>query len=808
MKCSNCGAEISDDSRFCTFCGAKTVPVEAKAEETPVETQSVQAAAPAQETQSVQAEAPVQGAAAQETQPVQAEAPAQETQPAQAETPVQETQPAQAEAPVQGAAVQETQPAQGAAAQETQPAQAETPAQGAAAQETQPQQVAQQAAQPQQTWQPVPQPAPAAQSTGTPEKKSVKAKPIIITVVVAAIAVLVIFIIVKLIGSISGGVNEKSIVYQKDDTLYYMSNMDKEDSEIEIADTREYFSDIKLLDDGKALVYIDERKSELYVVQLDKLKKDSSKNDKYIEEIDSKVSQVRAYASDNIYYLNNDGELYYYNGKESKELDDDVDSIEAKCGNMLYYQSYNKDGDYVLNSYNLKTEKGDKIAKNAYVYANDDGKIYILADDELQSVDGNGKAKTLAEDVESILDIDTDTGAAYIIKQETQEGKAYDYVTDDAEDYSDVKEPVKSDYFTETTPEIALDEYDYEEYVDDPDYFFDWLWTDEETGMYYLYSSNCESDVYTDKTNWYIFDSDKYWDDEYDYENVAYDKERIETLREDLKSEDVTITKNNLYYIDGDKETLIQENVSSSYTYADAEKKVVFFGVLGDDEDGVSIKISDIYSASDVQYQLDDAYSYSEPSDYYYAVGTSDKQKLKDIPTGLYSDSNSSKIVVAYVDDVYDTTGAELVAYTVSGKDLKEDETLSKDAYYYGKWYDDGFYFYDKADNDEGNLTKYDGGKPEEIAKDVSLYSLSINDDGSLIEIDDSYDLIYYDKSGKDKRIDRDVDEYSYINSKRIVYVSDGDLYVYTGKDDSQRISRNVYTYWVPEEQSGYSNNY
>ena len=798
MKCSNCGAEISDDSRFCTFCGAKIVPVETKAEETPVETQ------PAQETQPVQAEAPVQEAApAQETQqPVQAEAAAQETQPAQAETPVQgtvaaqETQPVQAETPVQGAA-----------AQETQPAQAETPVQGAPVQETQPAQESAQA-QPQQTWQPVPQPAPAAQSTGTPEKKSVKAKPIIITVVVAAIAVLVIFIIVKLIGSISGGVNEKSIVYQKDDTLYYMSNMDKEDSEIEIADTREYFSNIKLLDDGKALVYIDERKSELYVVQLDKLKQDSSKNDKYIEEIDSKVSQVRAYASDNIYYLNNDGELYYYNGKESKELDEDVDSIEAKCGNMLYYQSYNKDGDYVLNSYNLKTEKGDKIAKNAYVYAKDEGKIYILADDELQSVDGNGKAKTLAEDVESILDIDTDTGAAYIIKQETQEGKAYDYVTDDAEDYSDVKEPVKSDYFTETTPEIALDEYDYEEYVDDPDYFFDWLWTDDETGMYYLYSSNCESDVYTDKTNWYIFDSDKYWDDEYDYESIAYDKSRIETLREDLKSEDVTITKNNLYYIDGDKETLIQKNVSSSYSYADAEKKVVFFGVLGDDEDGVSIKISDIYSASDVQYQLDDAYSYSEPSDYYYAVGTSDKQKLKDIPTGLYSDYNSSKIVVAYVDDVYDTTGAELVAYTVSGKDLKEDETLSKDAYYYGKWYDDGFYFYDKADNDEGNLTKYDGGKPEEIAKDVSLYSLSINDDGSLIEIDDSYDLIYYDKSGKDKRIDRDVDEYSYINSKRIVYVSDGDLYVYTGKDDSQRISRNVYTYWVPEEQSGYSNNY
>ena len=44
MKCSNCGAEISDDSRFCTFCGAKTIPVGAKAGETPAETQPVQEA--------------------------------------------------------------------------------------------------------------------------------------------------------------------------------------------------------------------------------------------------------------------------------------------------------------------------------------------------------------------------------------------------------------------------------------------------------------------------------------------------------------------------------------------------------------------------------------------------------------------------------------------------------------------------------------------------------------------------------------------------------------------------------------------
>ena len=88
----------------------------------------------------------------------------------------------------------------------------------------------------------------------------------------------------------------------------------------------------------------------------------------------------------------------------------------------------------------------------------------------------------------------------------------------------------------------------------------------------------------------------------------------------------------------------------------------------------------------------------------------------------------------------------------------------------------------------------YNGGKVKKVAKDVNVDTSSILNDGNIIEIDDSEDLILIDKSGKDKKIDKDVNRYTYINSKRIVYVSDGDLYVYTGKDDSQRISRNVYT--------------
>ena len=103
----------------------------------------------------------------------------------------------------------------------------------------------------------------------------------------------------------------------------------------------------------------------------------------------------------------------------------------------------------------------------------------------------------------------------------------------------------------------------------------------------------------------------------------------------------------------------------------------------------------------------------------------------------------------------------------------------------------------------------YNGGKVKKVAKDVNVDTSSILDDENIIQIDDSQDLILIDKSGKDKKIDKDVNRYTYINSKRIVYVRDDDLYVYTGKDDSQRITKNLDSYgsyWVNEAEA--SNSY
>ena len=281
MKCNNCGATISDDSLFCTSCGAKVTPVEPQA--TPVQEQA---------------------AAQEQAQP-------QEQPAAQEQAPAQEQ--AQEQAPAQEQAQEQAQPQEQAPAQEQ--AQPQEQAQQQAAAQAQPQQQApvqpQQAQPQQQTWQAAPQGAPAGTATPATEKKGKAVKTVIIVAVIAAVIALLIFLIVKIVGALSGGGNEKQIVFEKDGALYYMANMDKEDSEIEIADTREYFSNVQLIDDGKSLLYVDEKKSELFVVELGKLKKNTSKNDKYIKEIDSDVSDVYAISSKEIYYVNYDGELFF-----------------------------------------------------------------------------------------------------------------------------------------------------------------------------------------------------------------------------------------------------------------------------------------------------------------------------------------------------------------------------------------------------------------------------------------------------------------------------------------------------------------
>ena len=293
MKCSNCGAEIADDSLFCTFCGAKQE-----------KTESVEATTETSVEETAEAvEEPVAESAATE-----------------AGEPVAEAEEAVAEETATEEAV----------AEET-----ATEAESAATEETTTEATV---AQPVQDAQPV-QVVNGHIPTDDNAKKSNKKIMIGIGVVGAVAVIAIIIAAAKLIGGMTGKVNEKAIVYSKGGSLYYSANMDKEDSEIEFDDSKEGFGPVRLIDNGNSAVYIDLRKDELKLVNLSKLKKDSSKNSNYITEIDKNVDDFSVFAKDEIYYITDDGDFFLYNGKESVEIDDEVEGLNGKLGKkMTYYK--------------------------------------------------------------------------------------------------------------------------------------------------------------------------------------------------------------------------------------------------------------------------------------------------------------------------------------------------------------------------------------------------------------------------------------------------------------------------------------
>ena len=98
----------------------------------------------------------------------------------------------------------------------------------------------------------------------------------------------------------------------------------------------------------------------MYRVNTQKLTANESKNDKYIEEIDSRVTDFSVLGRDSIFYYRDSKsgrELNFYDGKDTKEIDSDV-KAQRHSGNVVYYlRCEGHDYNYELYYYNLKTGK-------------------------------------------------------------------------------------------------------------------------------------------------------------------------------------------------------------------------------------------------------------------------------------------------------------------------------------------------------------------------------------------------------------------------------------------------------------------
>ena len=598
---------------------------------------------------------------------------------------------------------------------------------------------------------------------------------------------------------------DKQLLYCKDGRLYYVDNVSKEKEPVEIyqAHSDDNSFSIQYTKDQKYAFFLtgSDDKQRLYRVNTQKLTSNESKNEKYIEEIDSGVTDYTVIDSDKVLYnrsSNNDYgyELNYYDGKDTKEIDTDVVSDYKHRGDMVYYQRDNNDDNYDLCYYNLKNGKhGDIDESYDVIDCNESEILYSVADGDTYDIykaKPGSKATKIISEVSNDYEGSLSEGTIYYTKKRTESKSYYDYVNDPyASQDASATEPQMEDYMSEVKARDILDDYRYEEYKEDRNDFYYYYVSDYNsiycmgTDLYPYYGS--DGTYYVDESNdkFYSFDQDAY-DDAYD---DYYDIENRNELRDSLKNETYDSTFYDMYlYTSKGGEKKIAESVIP--VQEDPIHQIFFYRKAQDLDEEKVCSLDDVDYASDVESYINSSSS-DDLAIYAYINGKEQDMKMD---SGYFTVSSDGKTVMV-VDD-YDDDNVELIAYNKKGDSLEKIGTVEKN-FESGSWYNDNYYYFDN----NNDFYIYSKGKSKKIAKDVACAELEKDGNYMTYEAGSS--------EGKDVKILkgdeqigklRDVssnDDTTYIDSKCIVYLTyDGDLNVYDG-EDSREIDRDVYNYWM-----------
>ena len=597
---------------------------------------------------------------------------------------------------------------------------------------------------------------------------------------------------------------DKQMIYAKDGRLYFTPNVSKEKDPVEIynAHDNETSYEIKYTKNQKYAFFLTDSEDEqrLYRVNTQKLTSNESKNDKYIEEIDSGVTDFSVLGSDRILYYrdsNSGQELNFYDGKDTKEIDSEV-KAQYHSGNVVYYlRDEGDDYNYELYYYNLKTGKHGDIDECIEVADYNENEIlYSVSDGDTCDI---YKAKPGSEGTKIVSDVASDwTGnldaGVISYKREIKESKSYyDFVNDPyaAED-ANATEPQMDDYLTEVDPEDVLDSYDYNNYLDDRSYFYsndtsmDSI-TINDTSYYSCYSN---SNVYYnyDNDDFYLYDEDAYSEAYDDY----YAAGNRDDLRDALKDLTFDSTSYDLYlYTSKGGEKKIAESILP--IDSDPVNQIFLYRKAQDLGDEKVCSIDDLYDASDVENYI---YNSDNDSSVYVNInGKEQDMKMTSVSMNCSEDGKTVMVV-----DQSDEDSNELIAYKKKGDSLEKIGTVEKD-YTTGSWYGNDYYYFD----DNHDFYIYSNGKSKKIAKDVKVAELEDDGNFMVFDVDSSYESSDLKVLKGDEQIGkiRDVGYYgaTYVDKNCIVYITnDGDLNVYDG-EDSRKIDRDVYRYWMGDDR-------
>ncbi len=322
--------------------------------------------------------------------------------------------------------------------------------------------------------------------------------------------------------------------------------------------------------------------------------------------------------------------------------------------------------------------------------------------------------------------------------------------------------------YIKVTDEIKADLKEIQKYAETPENEWQWLW---------LCCTKEQAGTTTD----------------YDAYNAAYDKwkaiENRANLREQLKDTENAYPLYTLYCYD--KGTLS--------TVDEAVLDVIFShgAVLYNTKELVKEKLDldEVASCNDVKKLF---YMESSLNEKKIILANGASCTMPTAPTETYinalNNSNSDNVSLYFTDkEVYlsEDSGTLSVAAINNGL-VGNFSIISDDAVFLGT-HDSIFYYVSDIDRSGSkvfcNMYSSAGGKTSCLAKDIILNRISLYDDGTILAYSDmdtysGYELSMYSPNGEVAVIGENITQYIRIDKSKILYISDGDLFCFNGKEN------------------------
>ena len=546
-------------------------------------------------------------------------------------------------------------------------------------------------------------------------------------------------------------------------------------------------------------------------------------------------------------YENSDGTLYYFNGEEPVQIAKNVSYYFTDTSGKIVYATGDYSEGYTMYGVSIADiDNKIKLASNfAYVHSATDFEniLYTKYEDDgtetLYVVGFAKEAEKLAESVSNLTQVD---GKTYFTAANGVMLSLYDFVEDThADSDAGITEPNRDDF---SIPEYSyemvygsdLSEGDFDELYTTCTRDLYWYgestwwsysmedaleknWGDNTDGVHAATKSFIDKFAGSADENGYILVTDevktalkeiqKYADNpekewqwmwlcynkyqsgtttDYDAYNAASDKwyearNRI-SIRETLQNKENDYAVRTLYCFDKGTLTAVNETVLNARSYTGA----IVFNTT--DMITETVKLENISSAYDVRSLFD---VNNEAENYIIlADGTSCRMSVSAAETFAEAYDNDYATLYFTNKEVYMSEGnGALSMATISGGVVGDFSIVTDDAEILSV---DGSTLYYASGSYQNNDVTYcdlyscSNGTSTRLARDIILNNINLYSDGVILAYTgyrsySGFELTMIDSKGETTLIGDNITQYIRVDKSTLLYISDGDLYSYNGKE-------------------------